>query len=144
MISFARRHLDRSLPPFLRRLAYFIFRTYYNMGDCIFCKIVAGTTNADIVYKDERVTAFRDIHPVAPTHILIVPNRHIDSVGTLAEADEAIAGRLLLTARKLAEQEGIAEKGFRVVANTGRHGGQTVQHLHIHLLGGQHLWHPLG
>ena len=144
MISFARRHLDPSLPPFLRRLAHFIFRTYYNMGDCIFCKIVAGTTKADIVYKDEHVTAFRDIHPVAPTHILIVPNRHIHSVGTLTEADEAIAGRLLLTARKLAEQEGIAEGGFRVIANTGVHGGQTVQHLHIHLLGGQHLWHPMG
>jgi len=136
--------MDPFLPPFLRRLAYSFFRAYYNMGDCIFCKIVAGTAKADIVYKDEHVTAFRDIHPVAPTHILIVPNRHIDSVGTLTEADEAIAGRLLLTARKLAEQEGIADKGFRVITNTGPHGGQTVPHLHIHLIGGQHMRHPMG
>ena len=76
MISFARRHLDRSLPPLLRRLAHFLFRTYYNMGDCSFCKIVAGKANADIVYKDEHVTAFRDTPPLAPTHILFLPNRH--------------------------------------------------------------------
>lgn len=132
------------LPPFLRRLAQSIFRVYYNMGDCIFCKIVSGEAKATLVYQDEHVTAFRDIHPVAPTHVLIVPNRHIDSIGTLTEADEAIAGRLLLTARKLAEQEGIAEKGFRVIANTGVHGGQTVQHLHVHLIGGQHMQHPMG
>ncbi|MBV6396556.1 MAG: hypothetical protein HFACDABA_02154 [Anaerolineales bacterium] len=144
MISFARRRLDPFLPPFLRRLAQSIFRKYYNMGDCIFCKIVSGEINADIVYKDEHVTAFRDIHPVAPTHILIIPNRHIHSVGTLTEADETIAGKLLLTARKLAEQEGIAEKGFRVIANTGVDGGQTVFHLHVHLIGGQHMQHPMG
>jgi len=114
------------------------------MGDCIFCKIVSGEINADIVYKDEHVTAFRDIHPVAPTHILIIPNRHIHSVGTLTEADEAIAGRLLLTARRLAEQEGVAEKGFRLIANTGAEGGQTVFHLHVHLIGGKHMQHPMG
>ena len=144
MMSSVRQRMARSLPPFLRRLAHSIFRVYYNMGDCIFCKIVAGDAKASIVYKDEHVTAFRDIHPVAPTHILIVPNRHIDSVGTLSEADEAIAGRLLLTARKLAEQEGIAEQGFRVITNTGPHGGQTVFHLHVHLIGGQHMRHPMG
>ena len=144
MISFARQHLDRFLPRFLRRLVHSLFRTYYNMGDCIFCKIVSGKANADIVYKDEHVTAFRDIYPVAPTHILIVPNQHIDSVGTLSEVDEAVAGRLLLTARKLAEQQGLAEKGFRVIINTGVEGGQTVQHLHVHLIGGQHMRHPMG
>ena len=110
----------------------------------IFDRIIKGELPADIVYQDELVTAFRDIHPVAPTHILIVPNRHIDSVGTLTEADEAIAGRLLLTARRLAEQEGIAEQGFRVITNTGPHGGQTVFHLHVHLIGGQHMRHPMG
>lgn len=136
--------MERFLPPFLRRLAHSIFRVYYNMGDCIFCKIVSGEAKANLVYQDEHVTAFRDIHPIAPTHILIVPNRHIDSVATLTEADEAIAGRLFLTARKLAEQEGIAEKGFRVIANTGPHGGQTVFHLHVHLIGGQHMRHPMG
>ena len=114
------------------------------MGDCIFCKIVAGTAKADIVYKDEQVTAFRDIHPVAPTHILIVPNRHIESVAKLEPADAPLAGYLLLTARKLAEREGIAENGFRVMINTGPHGGQTVPHLHMHLIGGQHMKFPMG
>jgi histidine triad (HIT) family protein len=136
--------MDRSLPLFLRRAAHSLFRIYYNMGDCIFCKIVAGEAKASIVYKDENVTAFRDIHPLAPTHILIVPNRHIDSVGTLTEADEALAGRLLLTARNLAEQEGIAQSGYRLITNTGVDGGQTVYHLHVHLIGGQHMLHPMG
>src|SRR5574340_1013943 len=98
------------------------------MGDCIFCKIVNSEANAAIVYKDEHATAFRDVHPVAPTHILIVPNKHIESVATLEEADVSLAGYLLLTARRLAEQEGIAENGFRIITNTGPHGGQTVPH----------------
>ena len=144
MISSVRQRLAQSLPPPLRRLAYSIFRAYYKMGDCIFCKIVAGTAKADIVYKDEQVTAFRDIHPVAPTHILIVPNRHIESVAKLEPADAPLAGYLLLTARKLAEREGIAENGFRVMINTGPHGGQTVPHLHMHLIGGQHMKFPMG
>jgi histidine triad (HIT) family protein len=114
------------------------------MGDCIFCKIVDGTAKATIVYRDEQVTAFRDLHPVAPTHILIVPNRHIESVGTLEQADAAIAGQLLLTARKLAEEEGIAESGFRIITNTGANGGQTVLHLHVHLIGGQRMKFPMG
>jgi histidine triad (HIT) family protein len=114
------------------------------MSDCIFCKIVAGKAKATIVYKDEQVTAFRDLHPVAPTHILIVPNKHIESVGTLEEADITIAGQLLFTARKLAEQEGIVESGFRIIANTGAHGGQTVPHLHFHLIGGQRMNFPMG
>ena len=114
------------------------------MGDCIFCKIVAGTAKADIVYKDEQVTAFRDIHPAAPTHILIVPNRHIESVAKLEPDDAPLAGYLLLTACKLAEREGIAENGFRIMINTGPHGGQTVPHLHMHLIGGQHMKFPVG
>ncbi len=144
MTSSARRRLARFLLPPLRHFAQFIFRIYYNMGECIFCKIVAGKVNAAIVFQDDHVTAFRDIHPVAPTHILIVPNKHIPSVGTLDEADEAIAGRLLLTARKLAEQEGIVESGFRIIANTGVNGGQTVPHLHVHLIGGQRMKYPMG
>ncbi len=144
MISFARRRLARFLFPFLRRFAQFLFRIYFKMGDCIFCKIVAGTAKATVVYKDERVTAFRDLHPVAPTHILIVPNKHIESVGKLEEADAALAGYLLIVARKLAEREGITEKGFRIITNTGPHGGQTVPHLHVHLIGGQHMRFPMG
>ena len=114
------------------------------MDTCIFCKIVSGEIKGDVVYRDDQVTAFRDLHPVAPTHILIVPNKHIDSVGTLDEADAALAGRLLLTARKLAEDEGIAESGYRLILNTGPDGGQTVFHLHIHLIGGQAMKHPMG
>jgi len=114
------------------------------MGPCIFCKIVAGEAQATIIHQDEHVTAFRDIHPVAPTHILIIPNKHIPSVGHLNEADEAIAGRLLLTARRLAEQEGIATEGFRIITNTGVNGGQTVPHLHVHLIGGQRMKYPMG
>jgi histidine triad (HIT) family protein len=115
-----------------------------NLTHCIFCKIVAGSASAKIVYKDDQVTAFRDIHPVAPTHVLIVPNRHIDSLNELAEADQALAGTLLLAARKIAEQEGIAESGYRLILNTGIEGGQTVFHLHLHLIGGQRMRFPMG
>ena len=114
------------------------------MTDCIFCKIIAGEIPSEKLYSDARVTAFRDIHPVAPVHVLIIPNRHIASVNELSEADEALAGHLLLTARKLAEQEGIAEDGYRLILNTGKHGGQEVHHLHLHLIGGQRMRHPMG
>ena len=105
--------------------------------NCIFCKIVANEAKATIVYRDEQVTAFRDIHPVAPTHILIVPNRHIDSVGTLEAGDEPLVGHLFIVARKLAEQEGISQGGYHLITNTGLNGGQTVFHLHLHLMAGR-------
>lgn len=111
---------------------------------CIFCKIVAGEARADIYYRDDVVTAFRDIHPVAPQHLLIVPNKHIDSINELESADETTAGRLLLTAKKLAEQLGISQTGFRLIVNTGAHGGQVVHHLHVHLIGGQRMRFPMG
>ena len=114
------------------------------MDGCIFCKIVSGEIKGEVVYRDEQVTAFRDLHPAAPTHILIVPNRHIDSVGALEQADEQLAGHLLFTARKLAEQEGIAQSGYRIITNTGKDGGQTLFHLHLHLIGGQSMKHPMG
>jgi histidine triad (HIT) family protein len=114
------------------------------MPNCIFCKIVAGMASAKIVYQDDQVTAFRDIHPVTPTHVLIVPNRHIDSLNELEEADQALAGTLLLAARQIAEQEGIAESGYRLILNTGYEGGQTVFHLHLHLIGGQRMRFPMG
>ncbi|MEW6028521.1 MAG: histidine triad nucleotide-binding protein [Chloroflexota bacterium] len=114
------------------------------MSTCIFCKIVSGEAPAAIVFKDEQVTAFRDVHPAAPTHILIVPNKHIESVGKLEKEDESLAGYLLLVARQLAEQEGIAESGYRIITNTGVNGGQTVFHLHLHLIGGQHMKYPMG
>lgn len=106
----------------------------------IFAKIIAGEIPADVVYRDELVTAFRDINPQAPTHILIVPNKEIATVNDLTEGDEQIAGRLLLVAKKLAAQEGIAEDGYRLMINCNQHGGQEVFHLHLHLLGGR----PLG
>lgn len=111
---------------------------------CIFCKIVSREARATIVYHDEQVTAFRDLHPVAPTHILIVPNKHIDSVGALELEDEQIVGHIFTVARKLAEQEGISNGGFRMITNTGAHGGQTVFHLHVHLIGGQRMRFPMG
>lgn len=106
----------------------------------IFARIVRGEIPADIVYQDEWVTAFRDIHPQAPTHILIVPNKVIPTVNDLTPEDEQVAGRLLLTAQKLAQQEGIAASGYRLIINCNQHGGQEVFHLHLHLLGGR----PLG
>lgn len=106
----------------------------------IFSKIVKGEANADIVYQDDLVTAFRDINPAAPTHILIVPNKEIPTVNDLTEADEQVAGRMFVVAKKLAEEEGIAEKGYRLIVNCNDHGGQEVYHLHMHLIGGR----PLG
>ena len=91
-------------------------------NSCIFCKIVSNEGKATIVYKDEQVTAFRDIRPVAPTHILIVPNRHIDSVGMMQPEDEQVVGHIFSVARKLAEQEGISIGGYRLITNTGPHG----------------------
>ena len=101
-------------------------------------------SRATIVYRDEQVTAFRDIHPVAPTHILLVPNKHIDSVGALDAEDEQLIGHIFTVARKLAEEEEISEGGYRLITNTGSHGGQTVFHLHVHLIGGQRMRYPMG
>ena len=112
------------------------------MSDCVFCNIVAAQSPAQIVYQDELVTAFRDLHPRAPTHLLIVPNRHIPSCGELAPGDEAVMGHLLVKAAQLAAQEKLTS--FRLVANTGRGAGQSVLHLHFHLLGGRAFAWPPG
>lgn len=106
----------------------------------IFSRIVRGEREADILYQDDLVTAFRDIHPAAPVHILIVPNREIATLNDMNEEDEAIAGRMLMVARKLANEEGIAESGYRLIINCNEHGGQEIYHLHLHLIGGR----PLG
>lgn len=111
---------------------------------CIFCKIIGGQARGTIVYRDEQVTAFRDAHPVAPTHILIVPNRHIESVGALEPEDEPLVGHIFTVARQLAEQEGIARGGYRLITNTGPDGGQSVFHLHVHLIGGHRMRYPMG
>ena len=111
---------------------------------CIFCKIASAQAPASIVYKDEQVTAFRDTHPVAPTHVLIIPNRHIASINEATPEDEALLGHLFIVARKIAETEAIHENGYRLIVNTGAHGGQTVFHLHMHVIGGQHVKYPMG
>ena len=105
--------------------------------DCIFCKIISGKAPAAIIYRDELVIAFRDIHPVARIHILVVPNRHISSLNELATTDEVLVGHMVMVAKKLAAQEGVAEHGYRLMINTGVHGGQTIQHLHVHLIAGK-------
>jgi histidine triad (HIT) family protein len=112
-------------------------------ADCLFCRIAAGTIPADIVHEDNLVVAFRDIAPRAPTHILIIPRRHIGSALELTEADGPLLGRLFGVAADLARSEGIADGGFRLVSNVGRWGGQTVDHLHFHLMGGRPFdWPP--
>ena len=104
---------------------------------CIFCTIISGESPAQILRRDNLVTAFRDIHPIASTHILIVTNRHIDSVNELEPEDESLVGHMVMVAKELAKQEGLAERGYRLIINTGAHAGQTVFHLHLHLIGGR-------
>jgi histidine triad (HIT) family protein len=114
------------------------------MTDCIFCRIIKGDIPSTNVFRDDQVTAFRDIHPAAPTHILLVPNRHIDSVNVMTSEDEQLVGHMIKVAGQLAAQEGIAEGGYRLIVNTGPHAGQTVFHIHLHLLGGAPMTHPMG
>ena len=109
--------------------------------NCLFCRIVEGEIPSTKVFEDDRVLAFRDIDPQAPTHILIIPKKHYDSV---MEADPHIVAYMAGVAKKLAVEEGIAEKGFRLVINTGDEGGQSVKHLHMHLLGGRSMEWPPG
>lgn len=108
-------------------------------GETIFSKIVRGDLPADIVYQDEHVTAFRDIDPKAPTHILIIPNRPIPTADDVDVEDESTLGRMITVAANLARSEGIAGDGYRLIINCGDHGGQEVYHLHMHLLGGRRL-----
>jgi histidine triad (HIT) family protein len=114
------------------------------MSDCIFCKIIKGDIPSTIVFRDEQLTAFRDINPAAPTHILLVPNKHIDSVNALTGEDEQLVGHLVKVAGQLAAQEAIAEGGYRLIINTNADAGQTVFHIHLHLLGGAPMKHPMG
>lgn len=114
------------------------------MSDCIFCKIIAGEIPSTQVYSDDLVTAFRDINPVSPTHVLIVPNQHIASVNELTSDDEQVMGHLFTTAKQIAAQEGIAKSGYRLIINTGPDGGQEVFHIHLHLLGGKRMRYPMG
>ena len=114
------------------------------MENCIFCQIIAGKITSMKVFEDERVLAFRDIYPQSPTHILIIPKKHFANLAELDEKDQPLMGYLLHTATKLAKEEGIAQKGYRVTINCGPQGGQVVQHVHMHLLGGRQLAGELG
>lgn len=113
-------------------------------GDCLFCQIVEGEMSADVVHEDDDLMAFRDINPQAPTHILIIPREHIASVDDLEEEHAPLMGRLHLAARDLAREEGLADDGYRLVVNTGARAGQSVFHIHLHLLGGRAMKWPPG
>lgn len=112
--------------------------------DCLFCRIVSGEQDADVVAEEDEWLAFRDIDPQAPTHVLVVPKRHVGSLDELDAADRDLAAELLLAARRVARREGVADEGYRLVANTGRRAGQSVFHLHFHVLGGRAMKWPPG
>ena len=112
--------------------------------DCLFCKIVAGQIPATIVFRNDETTAFRDISPQAPTHVLVVPNTHIPNTEQLSADDDAIVGELVRAARDIAREEGLADRGYRLVFNTGPDASNTVPHLHLHLIGGRAMGWPPG
>jgi histidine triad (HIT) family protein len=114
------------------------------VADCLFCRIVAGQIPATIVYKDDRLIAFKDINPQAPTHMLIVPRRHVASLNELTAEDDGLVGEMIRTAAALATEHGHADRGYRVVFNTNADAGQTVFHIHLHLLAGRHMTWPPG
>jgi len=114
------------------------------MAACIFCRIIAGEAPGEQVYSDDLVVAFHDIHPVAPTHVLVVPRKHIASVNELLPEDEILVGRMFSAARQIAWEQGIQDSGYRLVVNTGPHAGQLVYHLHLHLIGGQPMRFRMG
>ncbi|HEX3204397.1 MAG TPA: histidine triad nucleotide-binding protein [Nitrospiraceae bacterium] len=114
------------------------------MKDCLFCQIVAGTIPAAIVYENESVLAFEDVRPQAPVHVLVIPKLHVASVQDVGATDAALLGDLLVCCTKIAEHKGISDAGYRLVTNTGRNAGQTVFHLHFHVLGGRAMTWPPG
>jgi len=113
-------------------------------ADCLFCKILAGEIPADTVYESDTAVAFRDIDPKAPTHVLIIPRQHVATINDIEPQHEALVGSLFSAAKDIAKQEGLAEDGYRVVMNCNAAAGQTVFHLHLHLLGGRQLGWPPG
>ena len=113
------------------------------MEDCIFCKIINGEIPSDKVYEDDDVLAFRDINPVAPIHILVIPKKHIAKLTDLTIEDETVIGKIYTAINKIAVQEGFAEDGFRVITNCGKNGGQEVMHIHFHILGGRELGYKI-
>lgn len=114
------------------------------MEDCLFCKISAGEMGTDFLYQDQKVVVFEDINPQAPVHLLIVPKTHISDLNHLDKTDNQLIGHIHQIAKKMAAEKGIAEQGYRLVNNCGEDGGQTVEHIHFHLLGGRQLQWPPG
>jgi histidine triad (HIT) family protein len=114
------------------------------MDDCLFCKIVKGEIPSTIVYQDEQVLAFRDINPVAPTHILVIPKKHISGTNDVTVEDEQLLGHMLTVVKPIADQEGITDSGYRLVINSGPDANQVVFHLHLHIMGGHRMRHPMG
>ena len=114
------------------------------MSDCLFCKIGSGQIQAKVVLQDDEILAFDDVNPQAPVHVLVIPKRHVVALNEAGAGDQALLGRLLEAAALVARKKGIAEAGYRVVANQGRDGGQTVFHLHLHVLGGRPMAWPPG
>ena len=114
------------------------------MADCLFCKIVKREIPSRILYEDDLCLAFEDINPQAPTHLLVIPKRHLDSLTQTTEADQGLLAHLLSALMRLAKEKGLADSGYRTVINTGQDGGQTVHHLHLHLLGGRFMTWPPG
>ena len=114
------------------------------MSDCLFCGIVDGKVKANLVYQDDSIIAFKDIAPKAPVHVLIIPRQHLVSVSDIAEADCGLIGQIFQVAARLAHEQGIADSGYRVVVNSGADAGQSVFHLHYHLLGGRQMTWPPG
>ena len=112
--------------------------------DCLFCKILAGTAAADVVYQDNRCVVIRDINPQAPTHVLVIPREHLDSLDDASQKDELLLGHLLRVSARVANEHGLTESGYRTVLNTGRGAGQSVFHLHVHVLGGREMIWPPG
>lgn len=112
--------------------------------DCLFCKILAGDIPADIIYESESAIAFRDISPQAPTHVLVIPRKHVSTINDLDEEDRALVGDLFLAAKQIAAEEGIDESGYRAVMNCNEGAGQSVFHIHLHVLGGRGLTWPPG
>lgn len=114
------------------------------MTDCLFCRIISKDFPADIIYEDEQVMALRDIHPQAPVHVLVIPRRHVPNLEAAGAEDEALLGHICTVAAELARRDKIAQSGYRLVANVGPDAGESVNHLHFHLLGGRHLSWPPG
>jgi len=114
------------------------------MSDCLFCRIAEKTLPSKIVHEDDKCVAFDDVNPQAPTHVLVIPRKHVASIAELNEADAGLLAHLMMTGSKIAKQKGIAEGGYRLVVNTGKNGGQTVFHLHLHVLGGRPMHWPPG